>query len=249
MKKIILMIFGVTILTTSITAQEVNETKKSNLKEAGKFNSKKNIYQFSVGGIAGGVVMAKNYIAPGLSTSYYRSFNNKYLIGSSLSYFGITTTEKYQNISSSISTVEYKQTDITIVMVETKMRMRNAPQNRRVSGFVGLSAGYIFNYSTNANIGYNELSGEYISSDNRPREFTQNMNSFVLKGSLDFRINTSKNTGFIFENSLSFYNHKTKKETLSLNYDTVNGYYRICDYETELLGLEGFLTVKVGYFF
>jgi len=193
------------------TFSEKKREKKDTTIRIGRFNNKKNVFQFSYM-----FFMSLNYdvrnelllfndqnalFLQGGSIAYYRSLKNIYFPGLAVSYCG---SKKYQTTRSSSYDSIYSYTDITNsffqIMFENKFRIcLGNPQNHRVTTLIGLNVGYVFD---NSYYHYVSVGGKYKSDS-----YTEQSNgNFILQATFNLKVNPDNNSGFILEPGYAYYN-------------------------------------------
>jgi len=227
------------MLTANIFGQTKNETPKA--KKVKSYDIKKDEYQFMAGYIVGNNINYNTSNVKGLSTAYFRNVYDRYSVGVSLSTYQADDYNKYEDKRSSYYTTSTNQTmhtDIKMIMLENRMRMNRAQRTHRFAGYAGFGIGYMINHSSyySSTLLKDVENNSYSSSG---RSF-QNKNSVVVKANIQFKLNVSKNSGFLFENSISVYNNQYKKYYSS---------YPSCSSTNNDKGLKPFITFKAGYFF
>ena len=191
---------------SKIMVQVFSEKKRSKSDTTlliGRFNNKKNVYQFSY--IIFQNIGSSNYgsdFIQGFGATYYRNFNNKYYAGLGVNFFINRKNTVYSNPQSASSFITtyspYINENITQlqVMYENKFNLYFKPQKRRLMPQLGINAGYVFDSST----------GKYIQTFNTNVKYEKHKGNFIGQVTLAIKINPDNNSGFIIEPGYSYYN-------------------------------------------
>lgn len=235
---------------------EKKVSKKDTVLQAGRFNTKKNVYtiswnmshneMYSLQGIAPpDSVRHRAYaIDPsGLGFGYMRSIRNTFFWGGSMA-IQVKLYERYSYLGDKSYFVDswasFK------MMLEAKLRLSRRPQSKRFTALLGLAAG-------DQIIGYGRTWYEYrgtISSgdDVLPLHTTHllmvtNTHAFTVQGSMTFQINPDNNSGFVIEPLIAYC--RPMARTIYRNY---KGYPGLTGTIRSMYSLNT-LGLRIGYFF
>jgi hypothetical protein len=189
------------VFVESFSDKKIDET--DTIIETGRYNNKLNCYQFSyVAHLSEGY--GDNFIT-GFSVAWYRSFDNKYYAGASLTVF--------QN-QANLSTVYDKSSEKVIeldrtinqyqLMFENKFRLSLRPQNKRLTTLFGANVGYVFDNSE-AQYPRRSIYNQYYV------DYEETKGSFMVQTNLAFKVNPDNNSGFMIEPGYAYYAPITKQ--------------------------------------
>lgn len=215
------------------TFSEKKRTKKDSILILGRFNNKRNVYQFSYLTF----IHERSNFVQGFSTAYYRNFNNRYYSGVGVNFFinrENTIYNDFPYVSSnvvSIYTAKINQEITQIqVMYENKFNLYFKPQKKRFMPQLGLNAGYVFDYSTGAYIQPMPKTGV---------AYEKHKGNFIGQVTLAIKINPDNNSGFIIEPGYAYYDPIIRQYTSKEN-GTYLGYVRRTPH---------LFTFRLSYFF
>jgi len=217
------------------------EKKKDSTMTTGRYNNKKNVFQFSYS-VLGFDDRPKFH--HGGTFAYYRSFKNQYFMGFSAGFHTVSYNSIYYDTTGITGTIKNNYKGILpVLMFENKFRVGgNHPQNKRLYILINANIGYVFDRSVHT---------EEFSSDTDD-DFTRNSyeyaGNFIFNTGVNFKINPDNNSGFILEPGITYYRSYRKEYFTRINKDTgdilVNrsyqGYYK----EFPLI-----FYFRLGYFF
>jgi len=233
------------------TFSEKKKNKKDSVLMLGRFNNKKNIYQFSFGTVryAQGE-MNQPYRYMGGSIAYYRSFKNRYMPGLSVGVYGLSEESEEGNSVSGTYYYDYfkRQSHVMcFLMAENRFRLGKRYQNRRLTTMIGLNLGYVFD--GRYGLEYTFSNGIY------KQNYHETKNNFMLQTAFCFKVNPDNNSGFIIEPSITYYNPITKHDyhENEITIDPVTGDTESKRIVSKYLGYTRdfplMLTFRLSYFF
>ncbi len=206
--------------------------------ETGRYNNKKNVFQFS---------FASNYcdhygdkFIKGISMAYYKNYNNKYYVGIGTTLFMNQKNDKliYDETLKQPVSVE-KNIQQFQILIENKLRLSRKYQNRRLTTLLGVNAGYAFEKTT-AEFPYSPL---YKANS---VQYEENKGNFIVQTTLAFKVNPDNNSGFIIEPGYAFYSPVVKQYNMRLNDASSSQIGNYLGYRKEACHL---FTFRLSYFF
>ncbi|MGL4597834.1 MAG: hypothetical protein ACRCYO_09905 [Bacteroidia bacterium] len=173
------------VTRVSVNSYSKRSGANDSVYERGRFNNKKNVYQFSyiVGGIMQRTGMDQGTLT-GFSLAYYRNLHNRFYIGGSVNYIRDDFFYDWKSYEMKCFSV----------LAEGKMRFSRKPQNKRLSTLLGVQMGFMqckgFGWDE-----YHSYLKHIVTGNNR----------FAFGTSLSFKVNPDSNSGFCFEPSILFF--------------------------------------------
>lgn len=166
------------------------------LKYIAKYNTKPHVFQVS---FVSGLLLqdVTDPVGPslGFGLAYYRSYKNKWFWGASFQQYVGYNQETFNGADYA----GFKwNTRLQSLVAEGRMRLSGKPQNRRMSTLLGIQAGYM------RSSGYFENFGVY-----RERYIIDTEHNFVGGGSVCFRINPDRNSGWSIEPMVTTFRPRT----------------------------------------
>jgi hypothetical protein len=165
--------------------------EKDTVIDIGRFNNKRNVFQIGL------MLQFRDIEARerrGVFLGWQRNFENRYRLGLSALIFGRQNTElRYGN---SILTSQQHELVQYHLLASGSVRLGRRPQNRRLSTWLNVNGGYIFDGST---------SRYATATSGWATRYEEANDCWTLQAALSFRVNPDTQSGFALEPGYGFY--------------------------------------------